>query len=122
MSEAEEFLGLNASPTTERQSDVPLRRKVIMVISAWIAGLLIASPDPRGITMIALFPFGLMGFICAWLKIADTENAMLDHRENTRTCAGGRLPNTTVWRRCLSDSAAMISGGIGSFGPYVNCT
>jgi len=66
MSEAEEFLGLTASNTPTRPSDVRTRRKLGMVFSAWIVGLLIACPDPRAVGLIPFFPFGLLGFISAW--------------------------------------------------------
>ncbi len=77
MREAEKFLGPNTHPSAEFKSDVSLRRKVILVISAWISGLLIAFPDPRGIMMIAFFPLGLMGLVCEWINISGTVNAML---------------------------------------------
>lgn len=77
MSEAEEFLGLNASKILSRPSDVRTRRKLIMVISAWIAGLLIACPDPRAVGYIPLFPFGLWGFITALVNNQGIEYTIL---------------------------------------------
>ena len=77
MSEAEEFLGITARNITARPSDVRTRRKLILVISAWIAGLLIACPDPRAVGYIPLFPFGLWGFITAWADKQGTENTIL---------------------------------------------
>lgn len=77
MSEAEEYLGLNASNIPAHQSDVRTRRKLIMVISAWIAGLLIACPDPRAVGYIPLFPFGLWGFLTALINNQGAENTIL---------------------------------------------
>jgi hypothetical protein len=77
MSEAEEFLGLTTSNIPTRPSDVRTRRKLAMVFLAWIAGLLIAYPDPRAVGYIPLFPFGLWGFLTALIKIQGAENTIL---------------------------------------------
>ena len=76
MSEAEDFLGVSARPIARRPSDVRTRRKLFMVFAAWLAGLLIACPDPRAVGCIPLFPFGLWGFISAWAK-QGSENVIL---------------------------------------------
>lgn len=68
MSEAEEFLGVYAGPVPRRPSDVRARQKLLMVLAAWLAGLLIACPDPRAVGYLPLFPFGLFGVISAWTK------------------------------------------------------
>lgn len=77
MSEAEEFLGLTDRKTPTRPSDVRARRKLVMVISAWIAGLLIACPDPRAIAGILLFPLGLYGVLTALAKLQGAESTIL---------------------------------------------
>jgi len=69
MSEAEAFLGLRPNPAPAKPGEVSLRRKITLVIFAWIAGLWIACPDPRGIGMFLFFPIGLWGFICAALDL-----------------------------------------------------
>jgi hypothetical protein len=65
MSETEEFLGLSASNTPMRPSDVRTRKKLLLVFLAWLAGFLIACPDPRAVACIPFFPLGLIEFICA---------------------------------------------------------
>lgn len=77
MSEAEEFLGLAARNNPARPSEVRTRRKLIMVISAWIAGFLIACPDPRAVGYIPLFPFGLWGFLTSLIKYQGADNTIL---------------------------------------------
>ena len=77
MSESEEFLGFTPDRSATIPSEVPIRRKLILVFSVWVVALLIACPDPRAFTLIPLFPFGLFGLICAMKGMQQAESVIL---------------------------------------------
>lgn len=60
MSESEEFLKSDTHEWDSYSTDeIRVSKKVLMVSASWIAGFLIANPDPRAFFLIPAFPIGI---------------------------------------------------------------
>ncbi|MEI6646431.1 MAG: hypothetical protein WCP12_10365 [bacterium] len=60
MSESEEFLKSGTHEWDSYSTDeIRVSKKVLMVSASWIAGFLIATPDPRAFFLIPAFPIGI---------------------------------------------------------------